>query len=166
MRIFARVQAESAKTPHGRQELENIAEICQNISIRPAGNFAEACQLFWFGYLASLIENFQFINFGRIDQILYEYYDARHHVEEQQLLECLLLKMYDQADLVLLDKNLMGKYSAQHNITIGGLRRDGADGCNEVTRMILSALKKRGCQSPLFRSAPIKRARLVVPWGC
>lgn len=155
---FARVQAEKCEDATRKAELENIAEICQNISIRPAGNFAEACQLFWFGYLASLIENFQFINFGRIDQILYEYYDARHHVEEQQLLECLLLKMYDQADLVLLDKNLMGKYSAQHNITIGGLRRDGADGCNEVTRMILSALKKTRLPEPLVSVRTHKNA--------
>ncbi|WP_172807792.1 pyruvate formate lyase family protein [Christensenella intestinihominis] len=155
---FAKEQAAACGDAERRAELETIGEICQNISIRPAGNFAEACQLFWFGYLASLIENFQFINFGRIDQILFEYYDAGRHSEEQQLLECLLLKMYDQADLILLDKNLMGKYSAQHNITIGGLRRDGADGCNEVTRMLLTALKKTRLPEPLISVRTHKNA--------
>lgn len=155
---FAREKAGNCRDARRKVELEKIAGVCQNISSKPAGDFAEACQLFWFGYLASLIENFQFINFGRIDQILYEYYDAALHQQEQQLVECLLLKMYDQADLILLDKNLMGKYSAQHNITIGGLKRDGTDGCNEVTHMILTGLKRTRLPEPLVSIRTHKHA--------
>lgn len=126
-----------------------ISDGCANIAHQPAADFYQACQLFWFGYLAAIIENFQFVNFGRVDQFLYDYIKIADEGFAQQLVECLLLKMYDQVDLKLLDKNLMGTYAAQHNITIGGLKRDGSDATNELTKMFLIGLGKTRLPEPL-----------------
>ncbi len=131
------------------QELEEIAIICENISAKPPANIREAAQLFWFGYMGTIIENFQFVNYGRIDQVLSPYVKDESPEQLKEIMGCLLLKMYDQLDLVLVDKNLMGKYSAQHNITIGGVKRDGLDGCNSITRAILDALDVTRLPEPL-----------------
>lgn len=132
-----------------KKELNEIAEVCNNISENPASNIREACQMFWFLYLGTIIENFQFVNFGRIDQMLFSFVKKETIEELTELTGSLLLKMYDQYDLILVDKNLMGKYSAQHNITIGGVKRDGTNGCNIVTKAILLALHQTRLPEPL-----------------
>lgn len=131
-------------------ELIEIASICYHIASKPPETLREACQLFWFLYLGTIIENFQFINFGRMDQILINYVKEENDNELTEIIGCLLLKMYDQYDLILADKNLMGHYSAQHNVTIGGVKRDGRDGCNRITKAILSALSYTNLPEPLI----------------
>lgn len=148
---YANYAGDEAEKAEGvrRQELLRISRACRKTAGEPAGNYQEACQLFWFAYLGCLIENFQFVNYGRIDQVLFPYAGTMAPEEEQQLTECLLLKMFDMYDIKLLDRTLMGVYSAQHNITIGGVTRDGKDGANKVTRMILTALSETRLPEPL-----------------
>lgn len=133
-----------------KNELKKISEICENIAYHVPRNLQEAAQLYWFLYLGAIIENFQFINYGRIDQILGAYLTCESEEEIREIMGCLLLKMYDQYDLILVDKNLMGKYSAQHNITIGGVTREGENACNPVTKGILEALKETRLPEPLI----------------
>ncbi len=146
---YSQYAKQMAKDSDRKEELLEIAQICENISSKPASNLREACQLFWFGYMATLIENFQFINYGRVDQVLNPFVADESPEQLKEIMGCLLLKMYDQLDLVLVDKNLMGKYSAQHNITIGGVKRDGTDGCNKITEAILDALSVTRLPEPL-----------------
>lgn len=133
-----------------KKELQSIHTACSNIASNPPRNLQEACQLFWFLYLATIIENFQFINFGRIDQILFPYINGEDEETITELIGCLLLKMYDQYDLILADKNLMGRYSAQHNVTIGGVDQSGADASNTITKAVLKALYHTRLPEPLI----------------
>ena len=132
-----------------REELGRMAGVCRRIAQEPPSDYFEACQLFWFAYLGCIVENFQFINYGRIDQVLSPFAGTLPEETEQQLTECLLLKMFDMYDIKLLDRTLMGVYSAQHNITIGGVTRDGKDGANRVTFMVLTALSRTRLPEPL-----------------
>ena len=142
----------AAKTadPQRKAELEKIGSGCSHIAYGVPRDLQEAAQLYWFLYLGTVVENFQFINYGRIDQTLGRYLNGETEEQIKELMGCLLLKMYDQYDLILVDKNLMGRYSAQHNITIGGVTRDGRDGCNAVTKGILQALALTHLPEPLI----------------
>jgi len=143
---------EKSKSAEGttKSELLRISEVCDHIATDPPQDFYEACQLYWFAYLGCMIENFQFINYGRIDQVLNPWVGTVSKEEAQQLTECLLLKMFDQYDIKLLDRTLMGQYSAQHNITIGGVTRDGENAANEMTRIILTAIGRTRMPEPLI----------------
>lgn len=160
---YATLAEEMATSAQGARQAEllRIAETCQNISSKPAQNIYEATQLFWFLYLATIIENFQFINYGRIDQALAPYVKDETEDELMEVIGCLLLKMYDQYDLILADKNLMGRYSAQHNITIGGVTRSGEDGANPITRAVLQALKYTKLPEPLVS---VRVSKLSPQW--
>lgn len=146
---YAQQLAEAEKEEKRKEELREIGIICKHIASKPAGNLREACQLFWFLYMATIIENFQFVNYGRIDQTLAPYIQGETDDELTEIMGCLMLKMYDQYNLILADKSLMGKFSAQHNITIGGVKRDGSDGCNRITKAILAALRETRLPDPL-----------------
>ena len=119
-----------------KKELENISKICTHISHKPAESFYQAIQLLWFAHLASIIESFEFINYGRLDVILYKYLKETDRSFALQLIECLLLKMYDQVDIAT---SYLGKYAAQLVVTLGGVLPNGENAVNEVSLLFLDA---------------------------
>ncbi len=130
-----------------REELLTIARICEKISNDPADTFHEAVQLLWFAHLGTIVESFEFINYGRLDVLLGGFLKDTPQEEASQLIECLLLKMYDQADLVT---TYLGKYAAQLVVTLGGVLSDGTDAVNDVTMMFLDGIDKIRLPEPEF----------------
>ena len=122
-----------------KNELERIASVCAAVAWDSPKNYYEAVQLFWFSHLALLTENYVFMNYGRIDQFLYPYFETCPEDEARELTECLLIKMYDMADMY---GGGMDRYGGQHNITLGGQKREGGDAANKLTFMILDAVEK------------------------
>ncbi len=142
----ARALAEEAEGAR-KAELSEISRICRRISTERPQTFHEAVQLLWFTHLGTIIESFEFINYGRLDVILGEYLQSTPRDQAQEILECLLLKMYDQADLVT---TYLGKYAAQLVITLGGVLPNGESAVNEVTMMLLDAIDKVRLPEPEF----------------
>ena len=138
--------AETAKGDNTSELLE-IARICKKIASEPPKTFHEAVQLLWITHLGTMIESFEFINYGRLDVILGEFLRDTPRDEARQLIECLLLKMYDQADLVT---SYLGKYAAQLVITLGGVLPNGENAVNEVTFLFLDAADKIRLPEPEF----------------
>ena len=130
-----------------KDELLNIARICKKISKEPADTFHEALQLLWFSHLGTIIESFQFINYGRLDVILGEYLKNTPECEAQELIECFLLKTYDQVDL---NTTYLGKYAAQLVVTLGGVLPNGENAVNKVSLMFLDAIDKVRLPEPEF----------------
>jgi len=130
-----------------KKELLEIARICRKISAERPESFREAVQLLWFAHLGTIIESFEFINYGRLDVILGKFLKDTERDEAQQIIECLLLKMYDQADLVT---TYLGKYAAQLVVTLGGVLPNGENAVNEVTMMFLNAVDKIRLPEPEF----------------
>lgn len=128
-------------------ELLEIARVCKKISADAPESFREAVQLIWFAHLGTIIESFQFVNYGRLDVILGKFLKDTPKEEAQQIIECLLLKMYDQADLVT---SYLGKYSAQLVVTLGGVLPNGENAVNKVTMMFLDAIDKVRLPEPEF----------------
>ena len=130
-----------------RDELLEIARICKKISGDKPESFREAVQLLWFTHLGTMIESFEFVNYGRLDVILGGFLKDTPKDEAKQIIECLLLKMYDQVDIVT---TYLGNYAAQLVITLGGVLPNGENAANEVTMIFLDAVSNTRLPEPEF----------------
>lgn len=144
---YAMTLSEQVSSPERRKELLKIANVCRNIAEDKASNFYEAIQLFWFAHLTTMIESFRWVNFGRLDTMLYPFLGAMPYEEAQQLIECLMLKMFDQTDI---NGTYLNKEESQLNITIGGVGAHGEDAVNPVTYMVLDGLEQTRLAEPLL----------------
>ncbi len=127
-----------------REELHKISAVCRHISTEPPGDFHEALQLYWFIYLGLITENYTGICFGRFDQFMEPYYSSMPAGEAFELLECLLVKLNDQADIKLSHV----RYAGSDNIVISGTTPDGKDATNELTYAVLDGVGKLRLVSP------------------
>ena len=140
--------SEGAALPQERERLRTIARVCGKISLEPPATFHEAVQLLWFGHLGTILESGLFINYGRLDVILAPYLKDTPRQVAQQLLECLLLKMYDQADIR--DHTYLRRHGGQLVVTLGGLHPDGTSAVSEVTLLFLEAIGSTRLPEPEF----------------
>ena len=136
---YASELSASAETEDEKFRLAEIASVCKKISRKKAENFREAVQLLWFGSLAANIESGWFVNYGRLDVILNGYLGGTPYSEAEELIECLMLKMYDQADVE--DGEYFGGHEGQLVVTLGGVLPDGTNAVNDVTMMFLDAIE-------------------------
>jgi len=119
-----------------KEELLKLAEVCRNVPLKPASNFYEACQSFWFIYTVMHIEqsvNPYAFSVGRLDQFLYPYY--KHDIENG-------LINYDEAFEILgclWTKFMVCKpaWAVSQNILLGGQDKEGKDATNELTYLCL-----------------------------
>lgn len=128
--------------------LMEIHKVCSRISEDKPANFREAVQLLWFGHLGTHLESFYFINYGRLDVILGDFLGNTPRAEALELVECLLLKMYDQADVQ--DQSYIGNHEGQLVLTLGGLLPDGTSAVNDVTMLFLEAIDCTRLPEPEF----------------
>ena len=130
-----------------RQELVEIGRICRKISGAKPDTFHEAVQLLWFTHLGTIVESFEFINYGRLDVILGEYLKDTPREFAGQLIDCLLIKMHDQADLT---DGYLGRYAAQLVVTLGGVLPNGENAVNDVTMLFLESIDRVRLHDPEF----------------
>lgn len=130
-----------------RVRLEDISRTCAHISGAPPRNFRQAVQLFWFGHLGCIMESSAYVCYGRADVILGRYLLDCPQDDAQQLIDCLMLKMYDQADLT---QSYFKNYTSQLVITLGGVLENGENAVNRVTMMFLDAADRIRLPEPEF----------------
>lgn len=139
--------AAQAQSAEEKTRLEGIAQTCRNLSAcRPSG-FREAVQLLWFGHLGIILESGLFINYGRLDVVLQPYLGNTSHDEALELIECLLLKMYDQADI---EEGYFNKHEGQLVVTLGGQMPNGDSAVSETTMLFLEAIDHTRLPEPEF----------------
>ncbi len=155
--------AETETLPERKAELLKIKETCLQVPRYPARNFMEAVQSLWFAHIITTWED-KCVNansLGRLDQILYPYYqkDIESGVltneEAFELICCLWIKLYRDYDV--------------QQSCVGGVTRDGKDAVNELSYMMLDATERLDfvrCLSVRYGkdtdSAFMKRALEVV----
>ena len=154
----AEALAEAATDPTRRTELRKIAEVCRHVPAHAPRNFWEALQAYWFTHLGVVTELNTWDSFcpGRFDQHLYPLY--RQGMEEgtltreeaKELLECLWVKFNNQPapPKVGVTAAESGTYTDFANINNGGLKRDGSDGVNDVTYLILDVIDEMHLLQP------------------
>ncbi|SHI07758.1 formate C-acetyltransferase [Sporobacter termitidis DSM 10068] len=151
IRRYAALAGEMAEgeTDVGRQaELRKTAEICAWIAENPPRTFWEAIQLVNLANTLIHIEcNGHSVSYGRFDQYMYPYY--LHDLETgeatrefmQELIENFYIKIWDLNKLRnhILIKTFGNGGIGGPSLTVGGIKKDGSDGTNDLTFMALDA---------------------------
>jgi pyruvate formate-lyase/glycerol dehydratase family glycyl radical enzyme len=128
-----------------RDELSEIAEICESVSMRPPNSFREALQLFWFTFLLDGNDDP-----GRFDQFMYPFYRddlAKGAITREfarELLEDLWYKM---------------EQVRAWSLVLAGQTPDGEDASNDLTHLCLEVTADLRITNPavalrLFSGSP------------
>jgi len=138
------------KNPDRKKELEQMAQICRWVPAHAPRTFWEALQHYWFVHLGVTYETnpWDSYNPGRMDQHLYPFYekDVREgrltRDRAKELLEAFWIKINNQPAVpkVGVTAEESFTYNDFTKINIGGLKKDGSDGVNEVSYLLLEVL--------------------------
>lgn len=155
--IFARRHAARARelaaaesNPARRAELERIAVVCDRVPAHAPRDLHEALQAYWFHHLAVVTElnGWDAFNPGHLDQHLGPFYDAGlaegalDRESARELLQCFWIKFnnHPAPPKVGVTAAESGTYTDFANINLAGLTRDGRDGVNEVSYLLLEVI--------------------------
>lgn len=148
--------AEKEADPIMEKELLEIAEINRHVPEFPARSFREGLTTVWICWTAIHLENPNIgLSLGRLDQVLYELYrqDMDKGVLNLQnaieLISCLWLKIGDHVPAIPnAAEQLFGGTGSNQAITVGGVDRDGNNGANDLTYIILRATELMKLRDP------------------
>lgn len=181
--VAARELAVQESDAQRKAELLKIAEVCLHIPANAPRNFHEALQYYWFCHLAVITElnGWDSFNPGHLDQHLLPFYEAGladgslTKESARELLECFFIKFnnHPAPSKVGVTAAESGTYTDFANINIGGLLRDGSDGSNEVSHLLLDIVDEMHLLQPstniqLSRKSPdhfLKHTLRVVSKG-
>ncbi len=144
--------AEELFLKNGRGNLLEISRICKKLAKNKPDTFHEAIQLVWLCHLSFCYEKRYAMALGRLDQYLYPFYkkdtEAGILSEERaiDLVSCTLYKIIEFKYMNEENTNLSS--SDVVNIAIGGVKRDGSDAVNELSYIILEAVKNCNIPGP------------------
>jgi trans-4-hydroxy-L-proline dehydratase len=153
----ARAEAEKA-TGQRREELLEIARICDKVPWEPPETFHEALQALWFIHMLVMIQESYpgpGLSPGRIDQYLYPYYKKDiesgklDREQAKELLECFWIKPNYAYDFIWRVGRTNGITSGYGQlITVGGIGPDGEDVSNDLTWLILEVIEEMNLLEP------------------
>lgn len=150
--LKAETLAEQESDPKRKEELLEIAQVCQWVPENPARTFREAVQSQWFIQTVSRLEQRigGTVGNGRIDQYFYPFY-AKDLAEGRltrdqalELLECLWINMARNVEIYTTPGNLSftDGYAHWEATTIGGVDKDGKDATNELSYLLLESKRE------------------------
>lgn len=155
---FHKLALETANSnPLYNEELLQFAEILKTTLKEPPKNFWDACQGFFFLHLIfSCIDSAAFGSLIRIDQSLWPFYkkdviDEANITREQaqELIEALMLKVQALGAFFSRKRRLHFEGNGALPIwSLGGVKSDGTDACNELTDLILQAAQSVRLNQP------------------
>ncbi len=188
--IYARRHAEilankaaREKDAARKEELLEMAEICRKVPYNPPETFWEALQYYWFVHVGVITElnPWDAFNPGRLDQHLYPFY--KKEMEEgtltreraKELLSAFWIKFNNhpappKTGITAKESNTYVDFAL---INLGGLKRDGSCGVNDLTYLIMDVIEEMRLLQPssmvqLSKKNPdrfIKRALKIVKTG-
>jgi pyruvate formate-lyase/glycerol dehydratase family glycyl radical enzyme len=154
----ARRQAAAEKDPKRKEELLEIARICDKVPWNPAETFWEAVQGVWFTHMLSNMSESYIgagLSHGRFDQYMYPYYekDIREgkltREQAKEILQCFWIKhnyAYDYLGLRLGRQGINSGYGQL--MTISGLGRDGKDATNDLSWLLIDVIEEMNLLEP------------------
>jgi trans-4-hydroxy-L-proline dehydratase len=157
--LFAERHAELAEqlakkegNPQRKTELNKIAEVCRWVPAHAPRTLWEAIQMYWFMHLGTITElnGWDAMNPGHFDQHLEPFYNRElangslTREEAKELLSCFWIKVnnHPAPPKVGITARESGTYNDFTNINIGGVRRDGSDGVNDVSYLMLEIVEE------------------------
>ena len=149
---LAEEMAAEESNPQRKAELLKIAEVCRWVPANAPRNFWEAIQMYWFVHLGTVIElnGWDAMNPGHFDQHLIPFYEKEiadgslTRDEAKELLSCFWIKVnnHPAPPKVGITARESGTYNDFTNINIGGVKRDGSDGTNEISYIMLEIIEE------------------------
>ncbi|EOL41567.1 PFL2/glycerol dehydratase family glycyl radical enzyme [Enterococcus phoeniculicola] len=149
MSEYARELAEKETNPKRKMELQKIAEVNAKVPANKPETFWEAIQAVW--TIESLLvveENQTGMSIGRVDQYMYPFFKndldsgrLTNH-EAFELAGCMLIKM---SEMMWITSEGGSKFFAGYqpfvNMCVGGVTREGRDATNELTYLLMDAVR-------------------------
>ena len=121
LQYAAEAERMARENPAEKEHYLTVADNCMAISVRAPETLGEAVQLMWFYCLWDWCDCV-----GRADQYLYPFYEKCVREEgrdtAEEYIASLWFKMFE---------------NGIHNVTLGGVKPDGADGTNELSYLML-----------------------------
>jgi len=147
---YALELAEKESNPVRKAELEKISEVNIRVPANPPETFHEALQSIWtIQSLFLLEENQCSTSLGRVDQYILPCYEndiKNGNITEQQAFELMGCFMIKCSEIIWYTPGATAKYFAGYmpfiNMCIGGVKRDGGDGTNDLTYLIMEAVRQ------------------------
>ncbi|MFI5398869.1 MAG: glycyl radical protein [Candidatus Binatia bacterium] len=157
--VLARELAGKEQDSQRKQELLNMADICEWVPANPPRTFHEALQTYWFTATGHDLEKAQANTFiARFDQYMWPFYARDINAgritrqEAAELMGCLFMKWTGQEAFLFIGGNRSHQEIAQSNyfanVTLGGLTREGRDACNELSCLVLQVAKQVKTHQP------------------
>lgn len=182
---MARALAQKEEDPQWRQELLELAAVCDVVPKYAPQTFRQAIQMYWFTHIGITIEmnNWDAYSPGKLDQHLEPFYNR--DIEEgrlirqgaKELLENLWIQFNNQPapPKVGITLKESATYTDFCNINTGALRPDGSCGVSDISYLILEVMDEMKILQPssnvqISRKTPEKFLREAVKisrkgWG-
>ncbi|TAL32954.1 MAG: formate acetyltransferase [Spirochaetes bacterium] len=157
---LAERMADKEKDAKRKRELAEIAQACRQVPRHGARNFREAVQSLFFAQIALNLESLDnSVCPGRVDQYLYPYYaaDLREgritREGAKELLACLSIKM---AEIIpVFSRHMTNFHGGMFNgqvVTVGGVDREGKDGVNDLSFIVLEIMDELRMRQPNYHA--------------
>jgi len=150
--------AERESDPGRRKELERIRDTCWHVPAHAPREFQEALQAYWFCHLAVITElnGWDAFSPGHLDQHLRPFYErgladgTLTRESAKELLECFFVKFnnHPAPPKVGVTAAESGTYTDFANINLAGLTREGDDGSNELSFLLLEVIDEMHILQP------------------
>ena len=154
---YAQLARQLAQTaaPGRREELLEIARICDKVPYEPAQSFHEAIQSVWFIQVVLQIEsNGHSLSYGRFDQYMYPYYLASRQagVSDDAMVE-LMTNLWIKTLTVNKVRSQAHTFSSAgspmyQNVTVGGQTPDKKDAVNPLSFLVLRSVAQTRLPQP------------------
>ena len=144
--------------PGRRAELRRIAEVCSWVPTHAPRDFWEAIQTYWFSHLAVITElnGWDAYSPGHLDQHLWPFYQegladgSLTRDSAKELLECFFIKFNNHTapakqGVTAAESGTLTDFA---NLNLGGMLRDGSDGSNELTHLLLEIIDEMHLLQP------------------
>ncbi|MBM7687735.1 choline trimethylamine-lyase [Enterococcus ureilyticus] len=146
---YAAQLAQRETNPKRKAELQKISEINAKVPANKPETFWEAIQAIW--TIESLLvveENQTGMSIGRVDQYMYPFFKndldkgKMNEFEAFELAGCMLIKM---SEMMWITSEGGSKFFAGYqpfvNMCVGGVTREGHDATNELTYLLMDAVR-------------------------
>lgn len=146
---YAAELAAKETNPKRKAELQKISEVNKRVPAHKPSNFWEAIQSVW--TIESLLvveENQTGMSIGRVDQYMYPFFKAdiesgrMTEFEAFELAGCMLIKM---SEMMWVTSEGGSKFFAGYqpfiNMCVGGVTREGLDATNDLTYLLMDAVR-------------------------
>lgn len=146
----ARELAASEADPQRKAELQTIAAVNERVPAHPPQTFHEALQAIWtIQSLFLLEENQCSTSLGRLDQYVFPCYSAdmaAGRLTQEQAFELVGSFIIKCSEMIWYTPQATATYFAGYmpfiNMCVGGVKREGGDGVNDLTYLLMDAVKK------------------------